>query len=233
MALWLTFVYAPVAHMVWGGGWLATLGMKDFAGGCVVHVNAGIAALVGCLLMGKRVGYGKEAMPPHSLAFTMVGASLLWVGWFGFNVGSALAVDGTRLVSSTRSLLPQPQSSPGCLPSGWSRASPSMAGCGYRRGRRPGRDHPGVRVRRPDGLRSCSAGILRRHLPVGCGHPRAKEHVPVTTTRWTSSGCTRSAAHSGVIGTGVLMSSAFWAVPSAMPEGVSMGSRWFARSRER
>ncbi len=95
MALWLTFVYAPVAHMVWGGGWLATLGMKDFAGGCVVHVNAGIAALVGCLLMGKRVGYGKEAMPPHSLAFTMVGASLLWVGWFGFNVGSVLAVDGT------------------------------------------------------------------------------------------------------------------------------------------
>jgi Amt family ammonium transporter len=94
MGLWLTLVYAPIAHMVWGGGWLATLGAKDFAGGTVVHVNAGIAGLVACLVLGKRVGYGKEAMPPHSLALCMVGASLLWVGWFGFNVGSELAVDG-------------------------------------------------------------------------------------------------------------------------------------------
>ncbi|MEO8009041.1 MAG: ammonium transporter [Betaproteobacteria bacterium] len=94
MALWVTLVYAPIAHMVWGGGWLATLGAKDFAGGTVVHVNAGIAALVGALVLGKRIGYGKEAMPPHSLTMTMIGASLLWVGWFGFNVGSELAVDG-------------------------------------------------------------------------------------------------------------------------------------------
>jgi Amt family ammonium transporter len=94
MALWLTFIYAPIAHMVWGGGWLASLGAKDFAGGTVVHINAGIAGLVACLVLGKRIGYGKEAMPPHSLAFCMVGASLLWVGWFGFNVGSELAVDG-------------------------------------------------------------------------------------------------------------------------------------------
>lgn len=94
MALWMTFVYVPIAHMVWGGGWLAELGAKDFAGGTVVHINAGIAALVGALLLGKRIGYGKEAMPPHSLTMTMVGASLLWVGWFGFNVGSELAADG-------------------------------------------------------------------------------------------------------------------------------------------
>ncbi len=94
MALWLTFCYVPIAHMVWGGGFLAGLGAKDFAGGTVVHINAGIAALVGCLILGKRIGYGKEAMPPHSLSFTMVGASLLWVGWFGFNVGSELAADG-------------------------------------------------------------------------------------------------------------------------------------------
>jgi Amt family ammonium transporter len=94
MVLWATFVYAPIAHMVWGGGWLATLGAKDFAGGTVVHVNAGVAALVGALVLGKRIGYGKEAMPPHSLTMTMIGASLLWVGWFGFNVGSELAVDG-------------------------------------------------------------------------------------------------------------------------------------------
>ena len=94
MALWLLLVYAPIAHMVCGGGYLATLGAKDFAGGTVVHINAGIAALVGCLVLGKRIGYGKEAMPPHSLTMTMIGASLLWVGWFGFNVGSELAVDG-------------------------------------------------------------------------------------------------------------------------------------------
>ena len=94
MGLWLTLCYVPIAHMVWGGGFLAGLGAKDFAGGTVVHVNAGIAALVGCIMLGKRVGYGKEAMPPHSLTMTMVGAALLWVGWFGFNVGSELAADG-------------------------------------------------------------------------------------------------------------------------------------------
>jgi ammonium transporter, Amt family len=94
MALWLTFIYCPIAHMVWGGGWLGALGAKDFAGGTVVHINAGMAALVGCLILGKRIGYGREAMPPHNLTFTMVGAALLWVGWFGFNVGSELAADG-------------------------------------------------------------------------------------------------------------------------------------------
>lgn len=95
LALWVTFVYLPIAHMVWGGGILAELGAKDFAGGTVVHINAGIAALVGAIVIGKRIGYGKEAMPPHSMVMTMIGASLLWVGWFGFNVGSELAADGT------------------------------------------------------------------------------------------------------------------------------------------
>lgn len=95
VALWVTFVYLPVAHMVWGGGVLADLGAKDFAGGTVVHINAGIAALVGAVLLGKRIGYGKESMTPHSMVMTMIGASLLWVGWFGFNVGSELAADGT------------------------------------------------------------------------------------------------------------------------------------------
>jgi len=95
VSLWLILVYAPIAHMVWGGGWLGELGAKDFAGGTVVHINAGIAALVGALVVGKRTGYRKEAMPPHNLTMTMIGAALLWVGWFGFNVGSELAVDGT------------------------------------------------------------------------------------------------------------------------------------------
>ncbi|GAB6067057.1 ammonium transporter [Methylothermus subterraneus] len=94
MAGWLILCYVPIAHMVWGGGWLADLGAKDFAGGTVVHVNAGIAGLVGALVLGKRLRYGREAMPPHNLGLTMVGASLLWVGWFGFNVGSELAADG-------------------------------------------------------------------------------------------------------------------------------------------
>ncbi|PKO63603.1 MAG: ammonia channel protein, partial [Betaproteobacteria bacterium HGW-Betaproteobacteria-16] len=95
VALWVTFVYFPIAHMIWGGGFLFEAGAMDFAGGTVVHINAGIAALVGAIVIGKRIGYGKEAMPPHSMVMTMIGASLLWVGWFGFNVGSGLAANGT------------------------------------------------------------------------------------------------------------------------------------------
>jgi len=94
-ALWLFVSYIPICHMVWGGGYLGSKGALDFAGGTVVHINAAIAGLVICLVLGKRLGYGKEAMPPHNLPFTMVGAALLWVGWFGFNVGSELAADGT------------------------------------------------------------------------------------------------------------------------------------------
>ena len=91
MALWLLFVYVPVAHWVWGGGFLGTAGVLDFAGGLVVHLNAGIAGLVCCIVIGKRHGYGTEYMAPHNLVLTLVGTSLLWVGWFGFNAGSALS----------------------------------------------------------------------------------------------------------------------------------------------
>ncbi|MGH8751698.1 MAG: ammonium transporter, partial [Burkholderiales bacterium] len=95
MSLWSVLVYSPIAHWVWEpGGWLAALGVLDFAGGTVVHINAGIAGLMCALVLGKRVGYGKEAMPPHNLTLTVIGASLLWVGWFGFNAGSAVASDG-------------------------------------------------------------------------------------------------------------------------------------------
>jgi Amt family ammonium transporter len=98
--LWCTFVYVPIAHMVWGtGGFLFDMGALDFAGGTVVHINSGVAALVGALIVGKRVGFGKEAMPPHSLTLTMVGGVLLWVGWFGFNAGSALAANGTAALA--------------------------------------------------------------------------------------------------------------------------------------
>ncbi len=95
IGLWLTFVYAPIAHWVWGGGWLGKLGALDFAGGTVVHINAGIAGLMAALVMGKRKGYPGTAMPPHSLMLTVIGAGMLWVGWFGFNAGSELAADGT------------------------------------------------------------------------------------------------------------------------------------------
>jgi len=91
MALWVLFVYVPVAHWVWGGGFLGAAGVLDFAGGLVVHLNAGIAALVCCVVIGKRHGYGQEYMAPHNLVLTLIGTSLLWVGWFGFNAGSALA----------------------------------------------------------------------------------------------------------------------------------------------
>ena len=92
--LWATFIYSPLAHWVWGGGWLGGLGDLDFAGGTVVHISSGVAALACALALGKRHGYGSENMAPHNLPLTLVGASLLWVGWFGFNAGSALAADG-------------------------------------------------------------------------------------------------------------------------------------------
>jgi Amt family ammonium transporter len=92
--LWVTLVYCPVAHWAWGGGWMGAMGALDFAGGTVVHINAGIAGLVLCLVLGKRIGYGKEAMFPSSVTLTALGAALLWFGWFGFNAGSELAADG-------------------------------------------------------------------------------------------------------------------------------------------
>jgi len=92
--LWVTFIYCPIAHWVWGGGWMGNMGALDFAGGTVVHINAGVAGLVLSLVVGKRIGYGKEAMFPSSITLTALGAALLWFGWFGFNAGSQLAADG-------------------------------------------------------------------------------------------------------------------------------------------
>ena len=96
MALWFTFVYAPVSHMVWGGpgSLMANWGVLDFAGGTAVHINSGIAALVACLVIGRRKGYLQSPMPPHNLTVCLAGAGFVWLGWFGFNAGSAVAVDG-------------------------------------------------------------------------------------------------------------------------------------------
>ena len=94
-AFWLILVYAPVCHWVWGGGWLSEMGFLDFAGGAVVHITAGVSALVTALVLGKRRGFPSTAMPPHNMTMTVTGAGMLWVGWFGFNAGSALAADGS------------------------------------------------------------------------------------------------------------------------------------------
>ena len=93
-ALWLIVVYAPITHWVWGGGWLQEMGLLDFAGGTVVHITAGVGALVAALVLGNRKGFPQQAMPPHNLTMTVTGAGMLWVGWFGFNGGSALAANG-------------------------------------------------------------------------------------------------------------------------------------------
>jgi len=95
MIVWFTLCYAPVCHWVWGGGWLGQFGIIDFAGGTVVHINAGVAGLAACIVLGKRKGYPTTPMPPNNLAYTIVGAGMLWVGWFGFNAGSELAADNT------------------------------------------------------------------------------------------------------------------------------------------
>ena len=97
--LWLIVVYAPITHWVWGGGWLAQMGLYDFAGGTVVHITAGVAALVAAIVLGPRTGYGSTPIPPHNLTLTMAGAGMLWVGWFGFNGGSALASDGNAAMA--------------------------------------------------------------------------------------------------------------------------------------
>ena len=93
-SIWLLLVYAPITHWVWGGGWLGNMGLYDFAGGTVVHITAGVAALVAAIVMGPRKGFPTTAMPPHNLTMTVAGAGMLWVGWFGFNGGSALAANG-------------------------------------------------------------------------------------------------------------------------------------------
>jgi len=129
-ALWFTFSYLPIAHMVWAtGGYLFEAGDLDFAGGTVVHINAGIAALVGALVLGKRIGYGRDAMPPHSLPMTMIGASLLWVGWFGFNAGSNLEATGGAALAFINTILATAAAGLSWMFAEWMlRGRPSMLG---------------------------------------------------------------------------------------------------------
>ena len=130
MAFWLTLVYAPITHWVWGdGGWLGDLGILDFAGGTVVHINAGIAGLVAALVLGKRRGYPSSPMPPHNLGYTLIGAAMLWVGWFGFNAGSELAADGTAGMAMAVTQIATAAAALGWMFSEWlSHGKPSVLG---------------------------------------------------------------------------------------------------------
>jgi len=128
--LWSTFVYMPIAHMVWyADGLLFQMGALDFAGGTVVHINAGIAALVGCIVLGPRIGYPREAMPPHSLVMTTIGAGLLWVGWFGFNAGSNLEANGGTTLAVINTFVATAGATLGWLAVEWSgKGHPSLLG---------------------------------------------------------------------------------------------------------
>ncbi len=129
MGVWLTVVYVPVAHWVWGGGWLVDWGVLDFAGGTVVHINAGVAGLVAAVMLGKRKGYPATAMPPNNLGYTLMGASMLWVGWFGFNAGSQLAADGVAGMALAVTQIAAAAAALGWMFSEWvSHGKPSVLG---------------------------------------------------------------------------------------------------------
>ncbi len=139
-------VYSPVAHWVWGGGWLANMGALDFAGGTVVHVNAGVAALVAAICVGKRRDFPSSQLLPHNVPFTLLGAGLLWFGWFGFNAGSALAANGSAALAFTTTML-----APAGHAGGVDAARPGAAeeGDGGRRGHRPSSSDSSRSRRRP------------------------------------------------------------------------------------
>jgi Amt family ammonium transporter len=130
VSAWSLVVYAPIAHMVWEPtGWLNAAGVLDYAGGTVVHINAGVAGLASCLVLGKRLGYGREAMAPHNLTLTLIGASLLWVGWFGFNAGSATAADGRAGMAMLATQMATGAAALGWMFAEWIRAGkPSVLG---------------------------------------------------------------------------------------------------------
>jgi len=173
---WLTIVYFPIAHMVWywagpdflkdaptDFGYLWGKGALDFAGGTVVHINAGIAGLVGCIMIGKRIGHGKEATPPHSLTMTMIGASLLWVGWFGFNAGSNLEANGLAGLAFINTFVATAAAAVAwAIVEQIKHGKPVDArrrnGCGCR----PGRDHASERFLRRQAPRSCLASSFRQ-----------------------------------------------------------------------
>ena len=167
--LWLLLVYCPMAHWVWGGGWLSQFGALDFAGGAVVHMSSGASALAAALYLGRRTGYGKQAFIPHNLPLTILGAGLLWFGWFGFNAGSALAANGlaasafvtTHLAAARRGL---GLDRGGMVPS----RQAHHPGHGFRCRGRSGRHHPGRRLRRAHAGHPHGPGRRRPCATVAC-----------------------------------------------------------------
>ena len=185
--LWVTVVYAPVCHWVWGGGWLQELGLMDFAGGTVVHINAGVAALVAALFMGRRLGFPETPMPPHNLTMTVAGASMLWVGWFGFNAGSALArMAPPAWPCWSRISARRPVRSHGCSLNGCVSASPVCwaSSPGWWPGLGP--SHP------PPVLSGPSAPCVSVPLRVwpASGQPRCSSASCISMIRSTCSRCT-------------------------------------------
>ena len=152
--VWLLAVYVPIAHMVWGGGFLGSAGVLDFAGGTVLHVSSGVAGLVAALMLGKRVGYGRENMQPHNLVLSLIGASLLWVGWFGFNAGSAVGSNGLAGLAMLVTQIAAAICALAWMAGEWAASGQTeRAQRGFWRGRGPRRDHAGL------GLRWASGGI--------------------------------------------------------------------------
>ncbi len=164
--LWQTIVYAPLAHMVWASdGFLFKFGAIDFAGGTVVHINSGVAGLVGVAFAGPRIGHLREAMPPHSLALTMVGAGLLWVGWFGFNAGSALEANGLAAVAMVNTLVAPAAGLLAWMGAGAARVGQAVdAGRRFGRGRRAGRSDARRRRKRADRRHAAGRGRKPRLL---------------------------------------------------------------------
>jgi Amt family ammonium transporter len=219
VAIWSIVVYAPVAHWVFAGGWLAERGALDFAGGTVVHVNAGAGALAAILALGVRRGWPGTPMPPHSLPLTLLGTGILWFGWFGFNAGSALGRERRRrdLRSSTRSSRIGRDARMARR-----RADPRRARDDARRrvgrGRGPRRDHAVLRLRRRD-----VADLHRAHRRRVCCLACSLKFSSATTTRSTSSACTSSAASSDRCCSG---SSPTSRSTRPAPTGVFLGGGW-------
>jgi len=169
MSLWSLLVYSPIAHWVWEpSGWLAVKGVLDYAGGTVVHINAGIAGLAACLVLGKRVGYGKESMPPHNLVLTLIGASLLWVGWFGFNAGSAVAADGRAGMAMMATQIATAAAAMGWMFAEWiGKGKPSVLGIASGAVAGLVAITPASGFRRPDARRNHRLDCRRDLLPRG------------------------------------------------------------------
>ena len=193
ITLWSLLVYSPVAHWVWAPtGWIAGLGVLDFAGGTVVHINAGIAGLMCALVLGKRVGYGNDNMAPYNLAYSVIGASLLWVGWFGFNAGSAVGSNGRAGMAMAVTQIATAAAALGLDVRRVDRQGQALRPRRRIRSRgRSRRHHPGLRLRasrRFDHHRRCR----RRDLLLVGHQPEA--HDWAMTTAWMRSACTASAA---------------------------------------